>query len=114
MTTSPTGVRSNKRPMRTTFEAQSPDDQMLSDWMRRGRAWLDELQTPIGLRASSAAGRYHALFGRDTLLTVMLVLEAARLCPGNDDFQRWAGNLAVANLRRLSDVQGTQDRPDNE
>jgi glycogen debranching enzyme len=100
--------------MKTTFGAQTPDDQMLSDWMRRGRAWLDELQTPIGLRASSAAGRYHALFGRDTLLTVMLALEAARLRPDDADFQRWAGNLAVANLRRLSDVQGTEERPDNE
>jgi glycogen debranching enzyme len=100
--------------MRTTFGAQMPDDQMLSDWMGRGRAWLDELQTPIGLRASSAAGRYHALFGRDTLLTVMLALEAARLCPDDADFQGWAGNLAVANLRRLSAVQGTEDRPANE
>jgi glycogen debranching enzyme len=100
--------------MVTRRGTQAPDDQALEGWMRRGRAWLDELQTPIGLRASSAAGRYHALFGRDTLLTVMLALEAARLRPGDDDLQRWTANLAAANLQRLSATQGTLERPENE
>ncbi|HEY7350787.1 MAG TPA: hypothetical protein VH599_20930 [Ktedonobacterales bacterium] len=99
----------------TTFEARSPHaDQPLEEWLHRGRAWLDELQTPIGLRASSAAGRYHALFGRDTLLTVMLVLEAARLRPGDKSLGHWAANLAVSNLRKLSATQGTQERDENE
>jgi glycogen debranching enzyme len=75
---------------------------------------LDELQTPNGLRASSAAGHYHALFGRDTLLTLMLALEAARLRPADDDLNRWAAQLAVANVQRLSAIQGTQDRAENE
>src|ERR1051326_6054803 len=100
--------------MMTTFEAETPDDQTLEQWMQRGQAWLDELQTPIGLRASSAAGHYHALFGRDTLITVMLALEAARLRPGDEDLQRWVAKLAVTNLERLSATQGTQERPDNE
>ncbi len=100
--------------MGTTFQTPAPNDQTLEEWLRRGRAWLDELQTPIGLRASSAAGRYHALFGRDTLLTVMLALEAARLRPQDDDLNGWAAHLAVANLQRLSATQGTEERPENE
>jgi glycogen debranching enzyme len=100
--------------MGTTFQTPAPDDQSLEEWLRRGRAWLDELQTSIGLRASSAAGRYHALFGRDTLLTVMLALEAARLRPEDADLGRWVASLAAANLQRLSATQGTQERPDNE
>ncbi len=99
----------------TTFEIPSFDtDQALEAWLHRGRAWLDELQTPIGLRASSAAGRYHALFGRDTLLTVMLALEAARLRPADEDLNRWAANLALSNLDRLAATQGTQERDENE
>jgi glycogen debranching enzyme len=99
----------------TSFEAHSPHAyQPLEEWLHRGRAWLDELQTPIGLRASSAAGRYHALFGRDTLLTVMLALEAARLRPADEDLSRWVRNLAVTNLRRLSATQGVEDRAENE
>ncbi|HEU5369861.1 MAG TPA: amylo-alpha-1,6-glucosidase [Ktedonobacterales bacterium] len=100
--------------MGTIFQTPAPDHQMLAAWLRRGRTWLDELQTPIGLRASSAAGRYHALFGRDTLLTVMLALEAARLRPEDDDLNGWAAHLAVANLQRLSATQGTEERPENE
>ena len=68
--------------MGTTFGTPLPaEEQALEAWLQRGLAWLDELQTPIGLRASSAAGHYHALFGRDTLITAMLALEAARLRP---------------------------------
>jgi len=99
----------------TTFGVHSFDaDPTLEEWMNRGRAWLEGLQTPIGLRASSAAGRYHALFGRDTLLTLMLALEAARLRPANEDLNRWVANLAISNLRRLSATQGTQERDENE
>ncbi len=101
--------------MTSTFEAHASDDhQTLEAWLNRGRAWLDELQTPIGLRASSAAGRYHALFGRDTLLTVMLALEAARLRPADEDLNRWAADLAIKNLHRLSATQGVQERDENE
>jgi glycogen debranching enzyme len=101
--------------MMTTSRAHVPDDNhTLAEWILRGQAWLDELQTPIGLRASSAAGRYHALFGRDTLLTVLLALEAARLRPLDEDLNRWAANLAVKNLHQLSATQGTQERAENE
>lgn len=82
--------------------------------MERARAWLDELQTPSGLRASSAAGHYHAVFGRDTLWSVMLALEAARLRPGDADLARWVNELAARSLRALAAVQGALDRPANE
>ena len=85
-----------------------------TQWIERGLAWLDELQTPIGLRASSAAGHFHALFGRDTLWTIMLVLEAARLLPGHADLTRRAAVLAASNLRALAATQGTEERPKNE
>lgn len=99
----------------TTFEVHSSlDNPILEDWMYRGQAWLDELQTPIGLRASSAAGRYHALFGRDTLLTIMLALEAAQLRPDDEEFGRWAAQLASSNLQRLSASQGTREHDENE
>jgi glycogen debranching enzyme len=83
-------------------------------WIERGRAWLDELQTPIGLRASSAAGHYHALYGRDTLWSVLLVLEAARLRPTDSDFVTWAADFATKGLQALSATQGTIERPENE
>lgn len=92
----------------------APDEQALEAWLQRGRAWLDELQTPIGLRASSATGHYHALFGRDTLITVMLALEAARLRPTDESLNRWAINLAATNLHSLSATQGVQERAENE
>ncbi len=99
----------------TTFEAQSLiDDHALEGWLHRGRAWLDELHTPFGLRASSAAGRYHALFGRDTLWTIILALEAARLRPGDEEFRRWVAGLANSNLGRLSATQGTREHDENE
>ena len=101
--------------MGTSFGTPLPaDEQALEAWLQRGRAWLDELQTPIGLRASSAAGHYHALFGRDTLITAMLALEAARLRPTDESLNRWAANLATTNLHRLSATQGTQERAENE
>lgn len=88
--------------------------QQINDWMERGHAWLEELRTPIGLRASSAAGRYHALFGRDSLLTVMLVLEAARLRPNDSEFGQWATEVTSSTLRALAATQGTTLRDENE
>ena len=82
--------------------------------MGRARIWLDELKTPTGLRASSAADIYNALFGRDSLLTIMLVLEAARLRPGDTALAGWAADLAANSLRALAATQGTEERDENE
>jgi glycogen debranching enzyme len=88
--------------------------QQISDWMERGYAWLEELRAPAGLRASSAAGRYHALFGRDSLLTVMLVLEAARLRPHDYAFGQWSVEVATSTLQALAATQGTTLSDENE
>jgi glycogen debranching enzyme len=88
--------------------------QHINDWMERGHAWLEELRTPIGLRASSAAGRYHALFGRDSLLTVMLVLEAAQLRPKDKAFRQWATEVTASTFQALAATQGTVNRDENE
>ena len=82
--------------------------------MGRARTWLDELKTPTGLRASSAADIYNALFGRDSLLTIMLVLEAARLRPDDTSLAGWAADLAANSLRALAATQGTKERDENE
>lgn len=97
-----------------THSPPSLTRQQLTDWMERGRLWLEELRTPTGLRASSAAGRYHALFGRDSLLTVMLVLEAARLRPHDHAFDQWATEVTASTLHALAATQGTTLRDENE
>ncbi len=97
------------------FEGSAPKaDFTVEEWMDRARAWLDELQTPTGLRASSAADIYNALFGRDSLLTVMLVLEAVRLRPSDTLLAGWAAGLAANALRALAATQGTNERDENE
>ena len=83
-------------------------------WMERARAWLDELQTPAGLRASSAEGHYYAVFGRDTLWSLLLALEAARLRHADGDLARWSAALATQSLRALAATQGAADDPEIE
>ncbi|HEY7124191.1 MAG TPA: amylo-alpha-1,6-glucosidase [Ktedonobacterales bacterium] len=100
--------------MSMTHSHPSLTRQQINDWMERGHAWLEELRTPSGLRASSAAGRYHALFGRDSLLSVMLVLEAARLRPADSAFRLWTTELAASTLQALAATQGTELRDENE
>lgn len=79
------------------------------DWLARARAWLDGLQTPAGPRASSAEGHFHAVFGRDTLWSALLALEAARVLPHDPELGRWATQLAARGLRALATTQGTVD-----
>ncbi|MBE3564487.1 MAG: hypothetical protein IMW90_02040 [Thermogemmatispora sp.] len=93
---------------------ESEQTALLVRWLERGRAWLDELQTPTGLHASSAADHYHALFGRDTLWSVLLVLEAARLRPTDRALASWVGEFAARGLRALAATQGTSERDENE
>lgn len=83
-------------------------------WMARARAWLDELDTPIGLRASSATGHFYALFGRDSLWSTLLVLEASRLLPDDSDLAGWARRLTTHTMRALAATQGTARHDENE
>ncbi|MBX5450022.1 amylo-alpha-1,6-glucosidase [Thermogemmatispora sp.] len=93
---------------------ESQQTALLVRWLERGRAWLDELRTPAGLHASSASDHYHALFGRDTLWSVLLVLEAARLRPTDQALASWAAELAAHGLQALAATQGTTERDENE
>ncbi len=86
----------------------------IEGWMTRARAWLDDLQTPTGLRASSATGRYDALFGRDSLWSILLALEAARLRPEDGELARWSARLAERSLRALAETQGARRNDDTE
>src|SRR5258708_35762766 len=86
----------------------------IEGWMTRARAWLDDLQTPTGLRASSATGRYDALFGRDSLWSILLALEAARLRPEDGELARWSARLAERGLRALAETQGARRNDDTE
>jgi glycogen debranching enzyme len=81
----------------------------------RQKALLDlqSLQTPLGITASSQNDQFHAIFGRDSLWTVLLALAAARFQqqsaePGDAaSYESWVHDLSVAVLRGLTDLQGT-------
>ncbi len=77
------------------------------DLQRRGLAGLVQLRTDYGFSASDAeSGRYPALYGRDSLWTVLLLLAAVDLT-GDEA----AAALAIAAgrdiLRSLAGLQGT-------
>ena len=83
-------------------------------WLTRARCWLDALRSPTGLRASSAEGRYHAVFGRDSLWSGLLALDAADLRPGDEDLRAWALELTGDILLALARLQGTRVCDENE
>jgi glycogen debranching enzyme len=69
---------------------------------------LKELQTDYGFNASEAdTGLYAALFGRDSLWTVLLALEAADL-RGDAGFTAWVEDAGSRTLRTLAALQGTK------
>lgn len=85
---------------------------------------LQSLQSPLGVTASGADGHFHAIFGRDSLWTVLLALEAGRLLRAKekgmelqDDHHQvdrkgqpyifgWLHDLASTVLRGLARLQG--------
>jgi hypothetical protein len=74
-----------------------------------GRDSLRELEAPYGFQASEGAtGLYSALFGRDSLWTLLLLLEAAdlRRSPSFSDWVRERGELI---LRSLAESQATAE-----
>lgn len=85
-----------------------------ASWMARARGYLEALLTPSGLRASSAEGHFHAVFGRDTLWSVLLVLEAAALRPDDAELQAWALTVARPSLQALARIQGRHENDQNE
>lgn len=102
------------------------ESEVLHNLWQKALAALQSLQTPLGVTASGQNDQFHAIFGRDSLWTVLLALEAGRLqqaVPGNNETQNgdnhppsisasatyrsWLYELAVSVLRGLASLQGT-------
>src|SRR5215472_7056206 len=60
---------------------------------------LQSLQTPLGVMASGQDDQFHAIFGRDSLWTVLFTLEAGRLLQAPET---QAGSVQASSLSHLS------------
>ncbi|HLJ32702.1 MAG TPA: hypothetical protein VKU38_03580 [Ktedonobacteraceae bacterium] len=80
-------------------------------------ATLQSLQSPLGITASGPDDQFHAIFGRDSLWTVLLALEAAPLLQAteqrtgtrdtsSDTYREWLHTLSATVLRGLAQLQG--------
>ncbi len=96
---------------------------LLSLW-RQALDTLQSLQSPLGLTASGPDDQFHAIFGRDSLWSVLLALEAASLLQSAqqrhrdhqnsnsevhqeyDEYHKWLYNLSASVLRGLAHLQG--------
>jgi glycogen debranching enzyme len=82
---------------------------------------LQSLQKPLGIMASGQDGHFHAIFGRDSLWSVLLTLEAGRILRkaerahaqrlslevGNSAaYDSWLHEMAATVLRGLTRLQG--------
>ncbi len=102
-----------KAPLRNDLALES---EVLRTLWQKGLLDLQSLQTPLGITASSQNDQFHAIFGRDSLWTVLLALEAARLLqqsaqPGDaalyTSYAGWLHDLSATVLRGLTVLQGT-------
>lgn len=92
------------------------ESEVLRNLWQKALLDLQSLQTPLGITASGQNDQFSAIFGRDSLWTVLLALEAARFQqqgaePGNAAFSTsyasWLHDLSVTVLRGLTSLQGT-------
>ncbi len=97
------------------------NDDVLSTLWGKALTALQSLQNPRGVMASGQDGPYHAIFGRDSLWTVLLALEAIQqldrlerssengqvstLLPATN-YHDWLHELAASVLRGLAALQG--------
>ena len=95
------------------------DSEVLHTFWQKALATLQLLQTPLGVTASGQDDQFHAIFGRDSLWTVLLALEAGRLlqaAPAGSmhasllshpaSYRDWLHALATSVLRGLASLQG--------
>ena len=68
---------------------------------------LRELRAEHGFNASDAAGLYPALFGRDSLWILLMLLESSQLRE-SPDFDTWVEKAGEDALRALCDTQSDQ------
>lgn len=97
------------------------ESEVLSKLRQNGVLTLQMLQTPRGITASGQDDQFHAIFGRDSLWSVLLALEARRLQQeveeqNGDKYSLsgsllasqhdWLHELATTVLRGLTALQG--------
>src|SRR5579864_262584 len=92
------------------------DSEVLRTLWQKALFDLQSLQTPLGITASSQNDQFHAIFGRGSLWTVLLALEAGRFQQRHDQtedisltasYRSWLHDLAATMLRGLTRLQGT-------
>lgn len=86
----------------------------MHDWWKMGRQSLQALRTPLGITASRAGEHFHAIFGRDSLWSIMLALEAAQLRLEDSDYRAWAHDLSIDVFRGMAQLQGQVENDFNE
>lgn len=86
----------------------------MKNWWNLGRQSLEALRTPLGITASRAGEHFHAIFGRDSLWSIMLVMEAVELRPTDQEYRTWAHTLTTEVLRGMTRLQGREENDYNE
>jgi glycogen debranching enzyme len=100
---------------------------VLATLWEKSLAALHSLRTSLGVMASGQNGFFHAIFGRDSLWTVLLALEAGRQLRGLEvnnlpvsstvpfaSYDDWLHSLARDVLRGLASLQGRAINDTNE
>src|SRR5579885_2059818 len=92
------------------------ESEVLRNLWQKGLLALQSLQTPLGITASGHNDHFHAIFGRDSLWTVLLALEADRLQQASQNtfildthvasYHSWLHDLSHTVLRGLASLQG--------
>lgn len=105
----------------TPSEDQAFSRETLSLLFHQATSDLQSLQTPLGITASGQNDHFHAIFGRDSLWSLLLSLEAGHLLRGAKqteepgrasllervaDYDTWLHELAATVLRGLASLQG--------
>lgn len=91
--------------------------EVLRTLRREGLKILRSLQNPLGILASGQDDHYNTIFGRDSLWSVLLALEAGRLLPEEEKarglgdssalhYDTWLKDLVATVLRGLARFQG--------
>jgi glycogen debranching enzyme len=102
-----------KAPLRNDLAFES---EVLRKLWQKGLLDLQSLQTPLGITASGQNDQFHAIFGRDSLWTVLLALEAGRFQQQSaqpedaalyPSYANWLHDLSATVLRGLTGLQGT-------
>lgn len=95
--------------------------ELLHTLRKQALASLQSLRNPLGIMASGQDDHFHAIFGRDSLWSILLTLEAGRVLreaeqvEGQEylsaltrsaDYDAWLHDLAGSVLRGLASLQG--------